>query len=116
MLDTDAASELVANGELELGVVVITQILTTPGVELVGPLPSEIQFYTMFFAGISANSKIRGRRPRLDQIPRWSSGRSRSSIPRLWNRAEPLLFATVVGSHKWAPVEHTGGADNIGTW
>ena len=56
--DTDAVSELVANGELELGVVVITQILTTPGVELVGPLPPEIQFYTMFVAGISANSKV----------------------------------------------------------
>jgi molybdate transport system substrate-binding protein len=55
--DTDAVSELVAKGELELGVVVITQILTTPGVELVGPLPPEIQFYTMFVAGISANSK-----------------------------------------------------------
>ena len=40
--DTDIVSELVAKGELELGVVVITQILTTPGVELVGPIPPEI--------------------------------------------------------------------------
>ena len=56
--DTDAVSELVAKGELELGVVVITQILTTPGVELVGPLPPEIQFYTVFVAGISANSQV----------------------------------------------------------
>ena len=54
---TDIVSELVAKGELELGVVVITQILTTPGVELVGPLPPEIQFYTVFVGGISANSK-----------------------------------------------------------
>jgi molybdate transport system substrate-binding protein len=54
---TDIVSELVGKGELELGVVVITQILTTPGVELVGPLPPEIQFYTMFTAGVSANSK-----------------------------------------------------------
>ena len=54
ILDTDAVSELVANGELELGVVVIAQILTTPGVELVGPLPSEIKFYTMFVSGTSA--------------------------------------------------------------
>ncbi len=56
--DTDVVSELVAKGELELGVVVITQILTTPGVELVGPLPPEIQFYITFVAGISANSKV----------------------------------------------------------
>jgi molybdate transport system substrate-binding protein len=57
MPDSDSVSELVAKGELELGVMVITQILTTPGVELVGPLPPEIQFYTVFTAGVSANSK-----------------------------------------------------------
>jgi len=57
MPDTDIVSELVAKGEIELGIVVITQILTTPGVELVGPLPPEIQFYTVFTAGVSANSK-----------------------------------------------------------
>jgi molybdate transport system substrate-binding protein len=57
---TDIVSELVAKGELELGVVVITQLLTTPGIELVGPLPPEIQFYTVFTAGISANSKAPG--------------------------------------------------------
>jgi molybdate transport system substrate-binding protein len=38
-------------------VVPITQILTKPGVELVGPLPPEIQFYTVFTAGVSVNSK-----------------------------------------------------------
>jgi molybdate transport system substrate-binding protein len=54
---TDIVSELVAKGEIELGVVVITQILTTPGVELVGPLPLEIQYYTVFVGGISAKSK-----------------------------------------------------------
>jgi molybdate transport system substrate-binding protein len=57
---SDIVSELVAKGELELGVVVITQILTTPGVELVGPLPSEIQSYAVFTAGVSANSKAPG--------------------------------------------------------
>jgi hypothetical protein len=35
--ESDIVSELVAKGEVELGMVVITQILTTPGVELVGP-------------------------------------------------------------------------------
>ena len=54
---TDIVCELVAKGEIELGVVVITQIVTTAGVELAGPLPAEIQFYTTFTAGVSANSK-----------------------------------------------------------
>ena len=37
--ESDIVSELVAKGEVELGMTVITQILTTPGVDLVGPLP-----------------------------------------------------------------------------
>jgi molybdate transport system substrate-binding protein len=55
--DTDIVSELVAKGELELGVVVITQILTTSGVDLVGPLPPEIQFYTSFEGAVSSQSR-----------------------------------------------------------
>ena len=56
--DSDIVSELVAKGEVELGIVVITQILTTRGVELVGPLPPEIQSYVMFSACTSAQSKV----------------------------------------------------------
>ena len=56
--ESDIVSELVAKGEVELGMVVITQILTTPGVDLVGPLPPEIQSYVVFTAGVSANSKV----------------------------------------------------------
>lgn len=54
--ETDIVSELVAKGEVELGIVVITHILTTPGVELVGPLPAEIKVTTTFGGAISANS------------------------------------------------------------
>ena len=53
--ESDIVSELVAKGEVELGMVVMTQILTTPGVELVGPLPPEIQSYVGFAAGISTD-------------------------------------------------------------
>ena len=55
--ESDIVSELVAKGEVELGMVVITQILTTPGVELVGPLPREIQSYVDFAAAIGVNAK-----------------------------------------------------------
>jgi molybdate transport system substrate-binding protein len=54
--DTDIVSELVAKGEVELGIVVITQILTTPGVELVGPLPAELKITTTFGGAVSTNS------------------------------------------------------------
>ena len=55
--DSDIVSELVAKGEVELGMTVITQILTTTGVDLVGPLPSEIQSYVTFVAGVGAQSR-----------------------------------------------------------
>jgi molybdate transport system substrate-binding protein len=55
--ETDIVSELVSRGEIELGIVVITQILTTEGVALAGPLPSDIQSYITFTGGISASSK-----------------------------------------------------------
>jgi molybdate transport system substrate-binding protein len=54
--ETDIVSELVAKGDIELGMVVMTQILTTPGVELVGPLPADVQFYVRWSGGVSANS------------------------------------------------------------
>jgi len=56
--ESDIVSELVAKGEVELGMVVITQILTTPGVELVGPLPPEIQSYVVFTGAVGTNSKV----------------------------------------------------------
>jgi len=55
--ETDIVSELVAKGDVELGMVVITQIMTTQGVKLVGPLPPEIQTYITFSAGVSAASR-----------------------------------------------------------
>ena len=55
--DRDVVSQLVAQGDVEIGMVVITQILTTPGVTLAGPLPEEIQNYVVFSAGVSARSR-----------------------------------------------------------
>ena len=55
--ESDIVSELVAKGEVELGMTVVTQILTTPGVDFVGPLPPELQSYVTFVAGISSRSK-----------------------------------------------------------
>ena len=55
--ESDIVSELVAKNEVELAMVVITQILTTPGVELVGPLPPEIQSYVAFTGAVATNSR-----------------------------------------------------------
>jgi molybdate transport system substrate-binding protein len=58
--DTDIVSELVAKGEIEAGIVVIPQILTTPGVQLVGPLPDELQYYVAFAGAVSKTSNAPG--------------------------------------------------------
>ncbi|MBX9777278.1 MAG: substrate-binding domain-containing protein [Xanthobacteraceae bacterium] len=57
--DVDIVSELVAKGDVELGMVNTSQILTTSGVQLVGPLPIELQSSVVFAAGVSSNSKVR---------------------------------------------------------
>jgi len=55
--NADIVSELVAKGEVELGIIVVTQILTTPGVELVGPLPPDLRITSSFVGGISSRAK-----------------------------------------------------------
>ena len=51
-------AELIVNGEAELGVHQISEILPVKGVTLVGPLPAEIQRYTVYAGGISADTKV----------------------------------------------------------
>jgi molybdate transport system substrate-binding protein len=52
-----AVAEHVAKGEAELGIHQISEILPVKGVTLVGPLPAEIQNYTVYAAGIAAHAK-----------------------------------------------------------
>jgi molybdate transport system substrate-binding protein len=47
---------LVANGEVEVGLFNISEVLAVKGVTLVGPLPPELQSYLMFAAAIHAGS------------------------------------------------------------
>ena len=49
--------DAVANGDVEIGLTQISEILSYAGVELAGPLPADIQTYTTFSAGVSAVSK-----------------------------------------------------------
>jgi molybdate transport system substrate-binding protein len=51
-----AVAEHIARGEAELGVHQISEILPVADVTLVGPLPSDIQNYTIYAAGIGAST------------------------------------------------------------
>jgi molybdate transport system substrate-binding protein len=56
---TESVSEAVAAGEIELGIIVIPNILSVPGAELVGPIPPELQSWIMFTGAVSAQTPNR---------------------------------------------------------
>jgi molybdate transport system substrate-binding protein len=54
---SNPAAKAVANGEAELGITQISEILPYAGAELVGPLPAEVQLYTVYPAAVAADTK-----------------------------------------------------------
>jgi molybdate transport system substrate-binding protein len=54
---SNPAAKAVANGEAEFGITAISEILPYAGAQVVGPLPPEIQFYSVSAAAIAADTK-----------------------------------------------------------
>jgi molybdate transport system substrate-binding protein len=52
-------AELVARGEAEMAVQQIPELLPVKGVQYVGPLPAELQLYTVFAAGVGSAAQDR---------------------------------------------------------
>jgi molybdate transport system substrate-binding protein len=52
-----AVADHIADGEAEIGIHQISEILPVAGVTLVGPLPAEIQNFTVYAAGVSTGAK-----------------------------------------------------------
>jgi molybdate transport system substrate-binding protein len=54
--EEDIVGPMVARGEAELGITAMSTLLATPGLEVVGPIPAEIQNYVIFTGAISSAS------------------------------------------------------------
>jgi molybdate transport system substrate-binding protein len=52
----DGGVTLIANGEVELGMYLVSEIQMIKGVQLVGLLPPELQSYVVYSAGVAADS------------------------------------------------------------
>jgi molybdate transport system substrate-binding protein len=48
---------VVARGDAEIGFQQVSELLPIPGIDYVGPLPSEVQRVTVFSAGVAAASR-----------------------------------------------------------
>ena len=51
------AMELLAKGEVDIGLTFISEIITEPGVEVVGPLPRDISTPTALVGYVSAHTR-----------------------------------------------------------
>lgn len=54
---SDGSNARVADGSAEMILTLVSEILPAPGVQLVGPLPNDVQHYVDFAVGSSKNSK-----------------------------------------------------------
>jgi molybdate transport system substrate-binding protein len=53
---TGVVGELIAKGEAEIGVQQIPELAAVPGVEVIGPLPGNLQIITMFSAALDSKA------------------------------------------------------------
>jgi molybdate transport system substrate-binding protein len=55
--ETDTVGELVASGEAEIGITAIATLIATPGIDIVGPIPRELQAYVSFEGAVATHAK-----------------------------------------------------------
>jgi molybdate transport system substrate-binding protein len=54
---TTPSAEIVARGDAELGIQLISEIVSVPGAELLGPLPGDLQAMNVIFAGVVTTAR-----------------------------------------------------------
>ncbi len=55
--ETDTVGEFVARGEAEVGITAIATLIATPGIDIVGPIPRELQAYVTFEGAVGTRAK-----------------------------------------------------------
>ena len=57
LVDTGAeVGKLLASGQVQYGALLVNELMTLPGVEVLGPLPPDLQSYVVFTAGVASAS------------------------------------------------------------
>jgi molybdate transport system substrate-binding protein len=57
LVEVGPVGEVVANGQAEIGAQQISELLPVPGVDVVGPLPGDLQQVLIYTSGIPANAR-----------------------------------------------------------
>jgi molybdate transport system substrate-binding protein len=56
-IESERVGTIVARGEAEIGFQQVSELLPIPGIDYVGPLPSEVQRITVFAAGVAVDAR-----------------------------------------------------------
>ncbi len=86
--------DLVAKGEVELGIAQASEIVPNAGAQLVGPLPGELGSLTQFSGGIGAEFGIGRRVESPDRFPHGAGGRIALQGERVCARRLDLFVAS----------------------
>ncbi len=89
LIQGGAVADHIADGEAEIGIHQISEILPVKGVTLVGPLPADIQNFTIYSAGVGTAAKNAAVASALVKFLSGTSRRRRSSRPRACSRRRP---------------------------